>query len=132
MRSVAASRPSGLPVPLVSSFVTYTRLPCTSSPSPPRSPHMPSPPNFPQAEKALSDVSDSETEQRVCDSVLPRKDRRLKRWARTTVHHLKKHTGLGAICAVAYFDPYVLNFLNVMWACTDTRNTLHIQRKLER
>ena len=31
---------------------------------------------------------------------------RLKRWSVTVVHHLKAHTGIGAICSVAYFDPY--------------------------
>lgn len=29
----------------------------------------------------------------------------------TTVHHVKKHAGVGIICAVAYFDPYV----NLRW-----------------
>ncbi|TFK21529.1 natural resistance-associated macrophage protein [Coprinopsis marcescibilis] len=30
---------------------------------------------------------------------------RLKQAGKTTLHHLKKHTGVGAVCAVAYFDP---------------------------
>ncbi|KAL5535896.1 SMF1_2 [Sanghuangporus sanghuang] len=30
---------------------------------------------------------------------------RLGRWVRTIFHHLRRHTGLGAVCAVAYFDP---------------------------
>lgn len=27
----------------------------------------------------------------------------------TVWNHLKKHTGVGIVCAVAYFDPYVLS-----------------------
>lgn len=28
-------------------------------------------------------------------------------WTRTVVNHVKKHMGVGIVCAVAYFDPYV-------------------------
>lgn len=32
---------------------------------------------------------------------------RVKKGARTAVHHVKRHVGVGIICSVAYFDPYV-------------------------
>ena len=33
---------------------------------------------------------------------------RLKHAGATAVHHAKNHAGVGVVCAVAYFDPYVL------------------------
>ncbi|KAG5649682.1 hypothetical protein H0H81_002517, partial [Sphagnurus paluster] len=30
---------------------------------------------------------------------------RVKSIARTVIHHAKRHTGVGMVCAVAYFDP---------------------------
>ena len=30
---------------------------------------------------------------------------RLKQVGATAVHHAKKHTGVGIVCSVAYFDP---------------------------
>ncbi len=33
---------------------------------------------------------------------------RAKRTALLVLHHAKKHTGVGIVCAVAYFDPQVL------------------------
>ena len=35
----------------------------------------------------------------------PKRANRAKRWGRVVIHHLKSHTGIGAICSVAYFDP---------------------------
>ena len=32
---------------------------------------------------------------------------RLKHAGATAVHHAKNHAGVGVVCAVAYFDPYV-------------------------
>lgn len=32
---------------------------------------------------------------------------KLTQSTRTVVHHLKRHVGVGIICSVAYFDPYV-------------------------
>ena len=114
VRSVAASRPSGLSASLVSSLFTYTRLPCSCSPYPPHPPSMSSlPPSSPSEEKVISTPSElsGHEEHR-------RRDGRIKRWSHVVLHHLRKHTGLGAICAVAYFDPcvYVLFFSAFVYA----------------
>jgi len=36
-----------------------------------------------------------------------RKKRGFRDFAWTVFYHLKKHTGVGLVCAVAYFDPWV-------------------------
>ena len=47
----------------------------------------------------------------------------------TALHHVKKHAGVGIVCAVAYFDPQV----PCLAACSDSLLTLYSrpQRKLE-
>lgn len=45
-------------------------------------------------------------------SCMLRAKRRVVSGFRTSVHHFKKHVGVGIICSVAYFDPYVIH-LNV-------------------
>jgi len=34
---------------------------------------------------------------------------------RKAIHHVKKHAGMGIVCAVAYFDPYVFRTLIYSW-----------------
>ncbi len=37
---------------------------------------------------------------------------RLKKYALVVANHTAKHTGVGIVCAVAYFDPYVFSPLD--------------------
>lgn len=49
----------------------------------------------------------------------PQSPSRTRRVAKTLVHHVKKHVGVGVICAVAYFDPYVFKFAIELLCFTD-------------
>lgn len=47
----------------------------------------------------------------VPETYISRTKRRVLSGFRISIHHFKKHVGVGIICSVAYFDPYV-NHLN--------------------
>ena len=42
-------------------------------------------------------------------SIMRATKRRVASGFRTSVHHFKKHVGVGIICSVAYFDPYAIH-----------------------
>ena len=45
------------------------------------------------------------------ETTIRKAKRRVASGFRTSVHHFKKHVGVGIICSVAYFDPYAI-YLN--------------------
>lgn len=50
-------------------------------------------------------MSDPEGNIGVEDKSHPGAVSRFRRYARVVAHHTVKHTGVGIVCAVAYFDP---------------------------
>lgn len=61
-------------------------------------------------------MSSSQSQLDAPETHISRAKRRVVSGFRTSVHHFKKHVGVGIICSVAYFDPYAIH-LNVGNRC---------------
>ena len=74
--------------------------------------------NAPRGYFPLQSMPSSQSQQDVPETCTSRVKRTIVSGFRTSVHHFKKHVGVGIICSVAYFDPYAmhLNVENRLWA----------------
>lgn len=58
-------------------------------------------PSFPTMQESIPPLAQQRQHHRTFSQ-------RLKQAGQTVVHHAKTHAGVGTVCAVAYFDPYVV------------------------
>ena len=72
--------------------------------------------NTPRGYFPLQSMSSSQSQLDAPETHISRAKRRVVSGFRTSVHHFKKHVGVGIICSVAYFDPYAIH-LNVGNRC---------------
>ena len=68
--------------------------------------------NAPRGYFPLQSMPSSQSLHDVPETTTTRAKRFVASGFRTSVHHFKKHVGVGIICSVAYFDPYAIH-LNV-------------------
>ena len=68
--------------------------------------------NAPRGYFPLQSMPSSQSEHDEPNTSIMRAKRCVVSGFRTSVHHFKKHVGVGIICSVAYFDPYAIH-LNV-------------------
>jgi hypothetical protein len=66
--------------------------------------------NAPRGYFPLQSMPSSQSQHGAPETCMSRAKRRVVSGFRTTVHHFKKHVGVGIICSVAYFDPYAIHF----------------------
>ena len=65
--------------------------------------------NAPRGYFPLQSMPSSPSQHDLPETAIIRAKRRVASGFRTSVHHFKKHVGVGIICSVAYFDPYAIH-----------------------
>ena len=68
--------------------------------------------NAPRGYFPLQSMPSSQSKHDAPETCMARAKRRIVSGFRISLHHFKKHVGVGIICSVAYFDPYAIH-LNV-------------------